>query len=446
MTYSITTFVALYLLGSDSEMYWNHAIKDCNLQRDFAKYSLRTIVNTQMFKTIGSDIITKDELLYLLHESFSKFNSEYHGLRNSDDGTLDLSDEEINIMLDNIFKCAKVDSNKDYITYSQFMDIIFTNSVKIFKSVKNKVNKKFCCCCCFQNFSNYNKNITDIKNDDENILNRFVEEGRKISNEKPKRKPHYPASMNEEYGFRSRNVSMNVKFESQRSRIQSENIKYSIDQTPTPTPTDLQNQPLPTTNDCTDTQNPTVTPTPIPPELATIPVIIETRKRRNQSVNVDDLIVRSPSSSIYLPAGAGGPTGSFRSTRAITMQSPMTQLSYRKSYRKNDNSFQKICTTPNSPENTARRKQKANSRKVNFGVENIVLPPLPVSAMTTLSSQSASSLLSSQGESPSHTKESSSQDDLLKNDEEIRKHSNNSHTHHHHHHHHHSNDDENQIS
>lgn len=427
-------------------MYWNHAIKDCNLQRDFAKYSLRTIVNTQMFKTIGSDIITKDELLYLLHESFSKFNSEYHGLRDSSDGTLDFNDEEINIMLDNILKCAKVDSNKDYITYSQFMDIIFTNNVKILNSVKNKVHNKFCCCCCCcQNFSTYNKNINEIKNDDENIMNRFVEEGRKISNEKPKRKPHYPVSMNEEYGFRSRNVSMNVKFESQRSRIQSENIKYSMNEADPQT--DSQNLPFPPINDDSiDTQNPTVSAGPIPPELATFPVIIETRKRRNQSVNIDDLKVRSPSSSIYLPAGAGGPTGSFRNTRAITMQSPSMQSNYRKSYRKNDNSFQKICTTPNSPENTARKKQKAISRKVNLGVENIILPPLPIAPIASLSSPSATSLLSSQEQSPTRkNKESTSQDDLLKNDDETRKHSNNSHTHHHHHHHHHH-DDEDQTN
>lgn len=426
-------------------MYWNHAIKDCNLQRDFAKYSLRTIVNTQMFKTIGSDIITKDELLYLLHESFSKFNSEYHGLRDSSDGTLDFNDEEINIMLDNILKCAKVDSNKDYITYSQFMDIIFTNNVKILNSVKNKVHNKFCCCCCCQNFSTYNKNINEIKNDDENIMNRFVEEGRKISNEKPKRKPHYPVSMNEEYGFRSRNVSMNVKFESQRSRIQSENIKYSMNEADPQT--DSQNLPFPPINDDSiDTQNPTVSAGPIPPELATFPVIIETRKRRNQSVNIDDLKVRSPSSSIYLPAGAGGPTGSFRNTRAITMQSPSMQSNYRKSYRKNDNSFQKICTTPNSPENTARKKQKAISRKVNLGVENIILPPLHIAPTASLSSPSATSLLSSQEQSPTRkNKESTSQDDLLKNDDETRKHSNNSHTHHHHHHHHHH-DDEDQTN
>lgn len=398
-----------------------------------------------MFKTIGSDIITKDELLYLLHESFSKFNSEYHGLRDSSDGTLDFNDEEINIMLDNILKCAKVDSNKDYITYSQFMDIIFTNNVKILNSVKNKVHNKFCCCCCCQNFSTYNKNITDIKNDDENIMNRFVEEGRKISNEKPKRKPHYPVSMNEEYGFRSRNVSMNVKFESQRSRIQSENIKYSLNEADPQT--DSQNLPFPPINDDSiDKQNPTVSASPIPPELATFPVIIETRKRRNQSVNIDDLKVRSPSSSIYLPAGAGGPTGSFRNTRAITMQSPSIQSNYRKSYRKNDNSFQKICTTPNSPENTARKKQKAISRKVNLGVENIILPPLPIAPIASLSSPSATSLLSSQEQSPTRkNKESTSQDDLLKNDDETRKHSNNSHTHHHHHHHHHH-DDEDQTN
>lgn len=452
ITYSITTFVALYLLGSDSEINWKYAIKDCNMQRDLVKYTLKTIIDTQIFKSIDCNALFKDELICLLHESFSKCNSEYHGFRDSNDETA-LTDEEINIMVDNIMKYAKPGDYDEYcITFSQVMDIIYNSNVEIIKSIKKKANKNYCYCCCCKNLKTYNKNIVEIRNEDDNLMSRLVEEGRKISNEKPKRKPHHPVNPNDEgYGFRSRNASMSVRFDGQRSRIKSEGVKNTLELPPTPTATDNEND-----NNKLDSENNSEVELKPPQleqypstDLTANPLNYEPRQRRQRSVNLDDVkIMRSPPSSFYKPAGVGGPTGSFHNITTISSQSPSLQAAYRKSYRKNDNSFQKTKNTPNSPENTVRSRQRLNSRKVNLGVEGLVLPPLSATVIASMSPSSEVSVSSSTNTTPKH-KDSSNQskngneEGLIKNDEETRKLSHRSHSHHHHHRHHNKDNNDN---
>lgn len=122
--YTITTFIAWYLLGGDSTLYKRYGYQDTNLKQELAQFTLQAALNAQIYKAIdknGDHVLSKQEIRELLERAFGK-KGEGQGIR--EEGEEYFTPKEIENLVKNILKHATGSSDATCLTYAQFIDIV----------------------------------------------------------------------------------------------------------------------------------------------------------------------------------------------------------------------------------------------------------------------------------------------------------------------------------
>lgn len=146
--YTITTYVAFYLLGGDSTLYSRYAYQDTSLPKELAQFTLQAALNAQTFNRLDRDnthVLSKTEIRLLLERAFGK-RGQGVGMREDDEESF--TQKQIENLATNIIYQGSDNPDGDCLTYSQFIDLVTENDQFDLETVKKRSELNKCRCCC----------------------------------------------------------------------------------------------------------------------------------------------------------------------------------------------------------------------------------------------------------------------------------------------------------